>query len=293
MNISELFYYIWRIVKWKLGNKSPILASIKLTFKCNLLCKHCGWREIKKHPKLSLNDWKNVLGKMYKLGIRIVVFEGGEPTLIPFLDELIIYAKNLRLKTILVTNGTNELIEYSPDLVLVSVDGPREIHNKIRGKNSFELMLKNVSKYTGNKICLTTVNQLNYQYLNKFIDQTDAYFDSFTFNIMYSLNNLNDSMHLNQKEIDEVYNTIQELSSKYNIVNTPKMLKYQNWKCAYWLILLVEPNGYVNKNIKCFMDYFSEETNCENCELICYKGISFLADADINSWYLINKYLFR
>ena len=63
----------------------------------------------------------------------------GEPFLYPDLLPLITYMKSKGFVVSVVTNGTKvaklakELVEVGLDVLLVSVDGPRDTHDNIRG----------------------------------------------------------------------------------------------------------------------------------------------------------------
>ena len=47
------------------------------------------------------------------------------------------------------TNGTTDIVEDS-DVVSISLDGPEEIHDEIRGDGAFEKLMKNLDKVTAN-----------------------------------------------------------------------------------------------------------------------------------------------
>lgn len=111
---DSFFYYFYRFVKWKLGDKSPIVASLKITQRCNLRCTHCSWKN-KITEELPTKQWKEIIKDVWDRGCRVVVFEGGEPTLRIDLKELIEYSSNLGLKSIVVTNGTQDLTEITPN----------------------------------------------------------------------------------------------------------------------------------------------------------------------------------
>ena len=58
MLFSELFYYAGRVIRWKFGDKTPLIASIKLT--TDVISNVCivHGKDLEKKPELSLNDWK-------------------------------------------------------------------------------------------------------------------------------------------------------------------------------------------------------------------------------------------
>ncbi|HEY5501369.1 MAG TPA: radical SAM protein, partial [Candidatus Humimicrobiaceae bacterium] len=58
-----------------------MLAGIKLTNICNLKCLHCPFWRSNKKQNLTWKEIKTVLKKLYEDGVRIAIFEGGEPLL--------------------------------------------------------------------------------------------------------------------------------------------------------------------------------------------------------------------
>jgi len=84
---------------------APYRMDLALTYACNNDCAHCYNVKQRNLPALSLEEWKTVLQKVWDAGIPHVVFTGGEPTLVPFLPQLIQHAEELGLITGLNTNG--------------------------------------------------------------------------------------------------------------------------------------------------------------------------------------------
>jgi len=84
---------------------APYRMDLALTYACNNDCAHCYNVKQRDLHSLSLEEWQQVLQKVWDAGIPHVVFTGGEPTLIDFLPQLIRYAEQLGLITGLNTNG--------------------------------------------------------------------------------------------------------------------------------------------------------------------------------------------
>lgn len=79
---------------------------------CNYGCKHCF--SVFDEPKmLILTDWQQILDKIaaYDPEAQINI-AGGEPTLYPYLKELIVYAAEQGMHPSLITNGTRSLAYY-------------------------------------------------------------------------------------------------------------------------------------------------------------------------------------
>ena len=126
----------------------PQTVSFTITNSCNLRCKMCGqWSEegyIKKkrgvlQQTLGLTDWKRLVDEVAAHHIPSVIIRGGEPFMYPGIIELLEYINFKGLIASIDTNGTL-LTTYASDLlrigkihITISVDGPEQIHNGVRG----------------------------------------------------------------------------------------------------------------------------------------------------------------
>lgn len=149
----------------------PILGTIILTDKCNLSCKHCAVNNITSviYPYAQIQE---EMRKLFKSGVRILFFCGGETCLWcdgdKTVNDLIIEAKEIGfLFVIIVTNGTYPLDFPQADLILLSLDGDKEIHDLIRGE-TFDTIMRNVRSATTKKIVFyMAINQLNKEEIPK------------------------------------------------------------------------------------------------------------------------------
>lgn len=104
--------------------------------------------------------------QLYELGVRILFFCGGETFLWKdgkfTLRDLVKEAKEMGFLLVnVVTNGTFPLDLPEADLILLSLDGDRKHHNRIRG-NTYDTIMENVKKATSDNICFyMAINQLN------------------------------------------------------------------------------------------------------------------------------------
>ena len=158
---------------------------------CNMRCKFCfaTFQEVKKTilpkghlPKEDSLKLVNLLSEHFDK----ITFVGGEPTLCPWLPDLIIRAKQLGMNTGIVSNGTrlNEkyLTELRPylDWVGLSIDSLNEDTNVKMGRaiagtkplnETYYLNLVNLITSLGFKLKINTVvNKYNYtENLSEFI----------------------------------------------------------------------------------------------------------------------------
>lgn len=107
---------------------------------CNLKCVHCysesGPANRQMLPTETVRD---AIADAADLGYRVVSVSGGEPFMYPGLRELLSFAKSRGLHTTVTTNGYFlkrrwlDPLRGLIDTLAVSLDGPREIHNQMRG----------------------------------------------------------------------------------------------------------------------------------------------------------------
>jgi len=132
---------------------SEKLLSIEVTTHCNIQCLHCYVNhQINERSCLSLDVVKDIIKEGYDTGYRRLHFTGGEPLLWKELFEALDYAFSLRYKTVLInTNGIllskeicGKLANYNGVMITVSLDGPEDLHNRIRGEGSYRRTMQGI-----------------------------------------------------------------------------------------------------------------------------------------------------
>jgi radical SAM protein with 4Fe4S-binding SPASM domain len=102
---------------------APLRMDLALTFKCQNNCVHCYAGGPHETAELNTSQWKEVIDRLRQIGIFILTFTGGEPTLREDLSELLQYAQNKGMVTGLITNGRKlKDIEYVKTLEKVGLD---------------------------------------------------------------------------------------------------------------------------------------------------------------------------
>jgi radical SAM protein with 4Fe4S-binding SPASM domain len=84
---------------------APLRMDMALTFKCQNDCVHCYAGGSRETTELDSSHWKTVIDRLSQIGVFILTFTGGEPTLREDLPELLQYAQNKGMVTGLITNG--------------------------------------------------------------------------------------------------------------------------------------------------------------------------------------------
>jgi radical SAM protein with 4Fe4S-binding SPASM domain len=129
------------IVPKKASERRPIVVW-NITRACNLKCVHCynDSGASKANDELSTDEAKAVLDDLVQFGVPSVLFSGGEPLMQPDLFELIGYAVERGLRTVISTNGTLITADVAEKIKLhgvsyvgISLDGIGKINDKFRG----------------------------------------------------------------------------------------------------------------------------------------------------------------
>jgi len=143
------------------GSFLPSKLDLRITYRCNLRCKMCGQWGLtgtyfssaakKKNKQLELDDLRPVIGELLPRGLRFVDMEGGETFLHPQVLDILAFLKRNRLIVKPVTNGTvlaryaKDLVALGLDAIVVSIDGDRSTHNRIRGRSwAFDRALEGI-----------------------------------------------------------------------------------------------------------------------------------------------------
>jgi radical SAM protein with 4Fe4S-binding SPASM domain len=84
---------------------APLRVDLALTFRCQNNCIHCYAGGPHETKELTTEQWKTVIDKLHEIGVFILTFTGGEPTLRDDLPELLQYTKDKGMVPGLVTNG--------------------------------------------------------------------------------------------------------------------------------------------------------------------------------------------
>ena len=135
------------IISITASDSSPDLAShtihrlpVLVIFphnQCNCRCVMCDIWRIRESREITPADLEQQLSSMKSFGVRWVVFSGGEPQLNEKWSCLAQMLRSAGMRVTLLTAGLllksqAETVAENIDDVIVSLDGPPEIHNHIR-----------------------------------------------------------------------------------------------------------------------------------------------------------------
>lgn len=230
---------IHRIIKWFNDKpQPPFRLMLSITSKCNLQCKFCDKRSVKKKDLLKDSEILFLIKEAKNLGIKEVHISGGGE---PFMRKNILRKtmkeiKKNCMKGVVVTNGTllerkdiEMLIKIRWDEVNFSLDGYRaDIHDSLRGvKGSFKKtvetirLLSKIKKVRGTHFPSITISTLitnkNYTSIEKFISlckKLDV--NKILFQYIRETTTEASKLRINEKEFDKYLKKGIELAERFN-----------------------------------------------------------------------------
>lgn len=243
------------------------------------------------------DDIMDEMIKMYKEGIRILFFCGGETTLWKdddkTLRDLIKAARAIGFLIVnVVTNGTTYLNIPEADIIFLSLDGLEKTHNYIRG-DTFNTIMKNVEDAKNCNICVyMAINNKNLQDIEGLcklvLENPNLSSISFNFHTPYEGT---ETLKLTQDEKENAVDTIKKLIKKgYPIFNLYTALDYylkNKWKRPSYQCI-------VSENKRRYVCGRCVEINglCEECGYLFAVEFSLLCSGNIKVIFdMIRTYL--
>lgn len=119
----------------------------EITNRCNYACKYCIFSSGKGSIKEELSFWKCIktIDDLWSHNFQYLKITGGEPFLRDDLVEIIEYAIKKGMKVDVSTNASmitlkqaKKLSGLKLEMIHVSLDGDKEVHEKVRGINTYD-----------------------------------------------------------------------------------------------------------------------------------------------------------
>jgi MoaA/NifB/PqqE/SkfB family radical SAM enzyme len=256
-----------------LGHEIPLIASLKLTYKCNLACLACPFHlRSGEHGSHMVHETAIAsLDRLAGMGCPIVVFEGGEPLLWSdgphTFSDLVLSAKQRFVCTGATTNGTLDL-DVPTDILWVSIDGTRDTHNHLRS-NSYDRVMENLEKATHQRLYIHyTLNRMNWTDFPESVRIISSIptVKGITVQLFYPFGQGEESLGLEPEERQKALKIVLELKDQgYNILNSAWSLKAMannSWKCRQHLLANVDPDGKMS--VGCYVKNRGEVV-CSQC----------------------------
>jgi len=263
----------------------PILAGFKITHRCNLQCIHCPFWKRPVERELDFAAVVRIMRELRRLGVRILIIEGGEPLLWRdgrySIQDVLVEAGKLFFSSCVTTNGTLPL-DLPANTVWVSVDGLKETHDKIRS-GSFDRVMENLGKARHSNIYANiTINRMNVGEIPELIRFLSPKVRGITiqFHYPYEEDGLITPPEDRKRVLDEI---IELKKAGYPVAcsfETLRALKRGRWNCHDWMLANVDPDGTIN--IGCYVKNRGPVA-CQFCGFAAHTEISLAYDLNLAS----------
>jgi radical SAM protein with 4Fe4S-binding SPASM domain len=162
---------------------APYRMDLALTYRCNNDCAHCYNDRPRNYPEISTDTWKQILDRLWEIGVPHIVFTGGEPTLRDDLPDLIAHAERNGQITGINTNGrrlsdfrfVEKLIQAGLDHAQITVESHDPgIHDRmVQQRGAWNQTIKGLQNVLGTHLYVmtnTTMLRQNSPYLGNTLD---------------------------------------------------------------------------------------------------------------------------
>lgn len=258
------------------GNLYPLVATIELTYKCNLRCKHCyGEYSIKNKEEMHVGDVKKVLIDLRNLGVRVIEFTGGDITMHSQFEKILEEALDIGFsRIVLLTNGVAlsesviDIIIKNKDIIAIQIDVHSLKEDYVKWftgcSNTIEKIKNNILKLINNNVFLRVATIVT----PKNIDELDeiAYWvnskgiKNYSISPVTQLGRAKDDeeneLLFKQTDIEKFINKIDQLNKKYGFFNNKEdTIKRPNCGCITSQVTIA-PNGEIKFCTMDNMKYF-------------------------------------
>ena len=149
--------------------------------RCNCRCKMCDIWRATDAQELTVEDLERQMESIERLQVGWVVLSGGEPLMHSNLWSLVDLLRERQIRITLLSSGlllgryAASIVKYVDD-VIISLDGPGEVHDSIRGvPGAFEIAAAGIAAILACDPCFRisarcTVQRANFRYLRDTVD---------------------------------------------------------------------------------------------------------------------------
>jgi MoaA/NifB/PqqE/SkfB family radical SAM enzyme len=274
--LKSVIYGITYIINRQIfKKKTPLIAGLTVTNKCNLRCRHCKVLD-REAGDLSFEEAVTHLDSFYQEGGRTVYLQGGEPFIWHdrqySIEDIIKYAHKKGFLTVVIyTNGTISM-KTTADTVFVSVDGLQKTHDYLRGV-SFDKIMENIGESHHPSLFINfTINNFNKNEIENFCQHIDRIGRiRGTFFYFHTPYYGYDDLYIAPVERNEILGRLSDLKKKYKILNSQAGLKSalnNDWKRPVDICCVYEKG----KVYSCCR-YPGDPELCRNCGYLSYAEV--------------------
>jgi sulfatase maturation enzyme AslB (radical SAM superfamily) len=194
-------------------------ATVNVTNHCNLTCQHCfiyrdgNPNEAPTSIRAEMSDadmLETLTGLRDRHGLGSMLWMGGEPLL---KRRLLAQGVRLFARNTITTNGTIPLPDFGPSVhYVVSLDGPEDLNDALRGAGTFRRVLRNLSRlapgFSSTVQVQCVVTRRNQHRLEELVDalrETPIGWMTFTFYVPRQNDDTGDAWETNQERAGAVH----------------------------------------------------------------------------------------
>lgn len=235
----------------------PSALSVDITNACNLRCKHCFWDSYNEQLPDTVNtnildSVKNVLKKYPD--ITNITWFGGEPFAKEEVIEFLKQGVNFKKNNLIITNGTFPIPYLGSNVhVAISVDGTKEINDKIRGAGVYDKIKKNALSAMDRKIpilLLYCLNAININCISEFLEEwSKTKIDDVVFTMYTPLKGKSSYLILSDEQREKTVSLLLHLKKRYGKLISNSKLMIELLRAKYGEELAQNcPMNIFNKN---------------------------------------------
>lgn len=203
----------------------PLVVLWNITQQCNLNCKHCYSRNGMSTQEMSTDDALKCVDMLFKFGVRMMNFGGGEPTLRSDIYRIAEYARSVNMQVMLSSNGKDwtmdtisKVVKSGICAVEISLDSPiAEIHDGFRNSDGlFDEVMSTLNLLADNNInthLATVVSKLSHKNIEQLI-QIALDYNIIDIDI-HEYVGAKQELDLTKSEWHEFYKSLQVMIEKY------------------------------------------------------------------------------
>ena len=269
------------LAKWILTSH-PTTVAIDITHRCNLKCVHCYWWKQDHPPELDDEQMMTFLKDLRARGLRAAILYGGEPTLRP---EICRAASRNFDATLAFTNGVNGFPELENGQWILSLDGPKDLNDMLRGEGVYNRAVENLKRASHPPIVHMTISKLNQERLDDFVrEMMELPIKGVGFSFYTPDKKIDDSeLFISLGERNQLVMQILDLRKRYGekIGFTPAMARQLLTKGGFekWNSYSACP---VSQRVRCFKSdgqskacTYGDNADCSRCgcaAVVAYRG---------------------
>ena len=247
---AGIFFRVMLVKFFK--KKYPLVLNLRVTNRCNRQCIYCAVPQRSKE-QLTKEEIFSIIDEVEDDCVFINLY-GGEPLVREDVGEIIDYIKARDgIFLSLSSNGTlvpSRIAEVKKlDLILLSLDGPRSIHDRQKGTGSFAEVMEAVKIARENNvpvIAMTAISKFNIDHFDYILEKAHELDFNVVFQPVISGAKDNSSVYPDEREFRNFVSRLIKRDDKHLATMSKNTLKYY----LHW------PQGN-KKRINCLVERIS------------------------------------